>query len=86
MNIGTRHRRWSIIPVALPKWLDIQDLDDLDDLKGYLVSVVIAVLAVLFLREAVAWDGARDLLAFGAALALTFYLQRVGNRESEKDK
>lgn len=83
MNIGTRHRRWSIIPVALPKWLDIQDLNDL---KGYLVSVVIAVLAVLFLREAVAWDGARDLLAFGAALALTFYLQRVGNRESEKDK
>ncbi|MBS0595528.1 MAG: YqhA family protein, partial [Proteobacteria bacterium] len=25
---------------------------------------------VLFMREAVAWDGSRDLLGFGAALAL----------------
>jgi uncharacterized membrane protein YqhA len=43
------------------------------------VSIVIAVLAVLFLREAVAWDGEPDLLSLGAVLALfiaalTFFL------------
>lgn len=52
--------------VDRPKWLK---LTDLDDLKANLVSVVIAVLAVLFLREAIAWDGSRDLLAFGVAVA-----------------
>jgi uncharacterized membrane protein YqhA len=53
--------------LPLPRWLQIHDLEDL---KSNLVSVVIAVLAVLFLGEAVKWDGSRDLLAFGAALAL----------------
>src|SRR5262245_23485520 len=53
--------------LPLPRWLQVHDLDDL---KNNLVSVVIAVLAVLFLREAVAWDGGRDVLAFGASLAL----------------
>jgi len=53
--------------LPLPRWLQVSDLDDL---KNNLVSVVIAVLAVLFLHEAVAWDGGRDILAFGAALAL----------------
>jgi uncharacterized membrane protein YqhA len=52
--------------VDRPKWLK---LTDLEDLKANLVSVVIAVLAVLFLREAIAWDGSRDLLAFGVAVA-----------------
>jgi uncharacterized membrane protein YqhA len=66
--------------LPLPRWLQVHDLEDL---KKNLVSVVIAVLAVLFLREAVAWDGSRDLLAFGAALALivaslTFFLARKG--------
>jgi uncharacterized membrane protein YqhA len=64
--------------LPLPRWLEVHSLDDL---KENLVSVVIAVLAVLFLREAVAWDGGRDLLPFGAALALvvaalTFFLMR----------
>ena len=72
--------------LPLPGWLRIESLDDL---KGHLVSVVIAVLAVLFLREAVAWDGTRDILAFGAALALvivalTFYLARLGGESPEK--
>ncbi len=63
--------------LPLPAWLKISDLDDL---KSHLVSSVIAVLAVLFLREAVAWDGQRDLLGFGVALALviavlTWYLK-----------
>jgi hypothetical protein len=36
---------------------------------------------VLFLREAVAWDGTRDIAAFGVALAmviaaLTFFLMK----------
>jgi hypothetical protein len=47
------------------------------------VSVVIAVLAVLFLREAVAWDGSRHLLGLGAPVALviaalTFFLAKKG--------
>ncbi len=63
--------------LVLPRWLEIQDLDDL---KKNLVSLVIAVLAVLFLREAVAWDGSRDILGFGVSLslviaALAFYLR-----------
>ena len=67
--------------VKLPRWLHIETLDDL---KHHLVSVIIAVLAVLFLREAVAWDGTRDILSFGAALALmivalSFYLFRMGD-------
>ena len=49
--------------LPLPRWLEIRDLDDL---KNNLVSVVIAVLAVLFLRQAMAWNGGYDLLAFGA--------------------
>jgi uncharacterized membrane protein YqhA len=62
--------------LKLPRWLGVQDFEDL---KHNLVSAVIAVLAVLFLREAVAWEGERDILRFGAALALmivalTFYL------------
>jgi uncharacterized membrane protein YqhA len=68
--------------LPLPAWLKIHDLDDL---KSHLVSSVIAVLAVLFMREAVAWDGQRDLLGFGVALALviavlTLYLAVKGKR------
>ncbi len=68
--------------LPLPAWLKISNLDDL---KSHLVSSVIAVLAVLFMREAVAWDGERDLLGFGVALALviavlTLYLMVKGKR------
>ena len=70
--------------LPLPRWLEVHSLEDL---KENLVSIVIAVLAVLFLREAVAWDGGRDLLPFGAALALvvaalTFFLMRKGPRKN----
>ena len=66
--------------LPVQRWLKIGDLDDL---KNHLVSSVIAVLAVLFMREAVAWDGQRDMLGFGAALALviaalSFYLAVKG--------
>jgi uncharacterized membrane protein YqhA len=53
--------------LPLPRWLQVHDLEDL---KANLVSVVIAVLAVLFLAEAVGWDDTRDILGFGASLAL----------------
>ena len=69
--------------LTLPAWLKIRDLDDL---KNNLVSSIIAVLAVLFLREAVGWDGQRDLLAFSGALALiigvlTLYLVAKGRKD-----
>jgi uncharacterized membrane protein YqhA len=56
-------------------------LKDLEDLKANLVSVVIAVLAVLFLREAVAWDGSQRIVYLGVAtaliiFALAFYLSK----------
>lgn len=62
--------------LPLPAWLRIRDLDDL---KSHLASSVIAVLAVLFMREAVGWDGQRDLLQLGGSVAmiivaLTIYL------------
>lgn len=53
--------------LELPSWLEIHSLDDL---KNKLVGVVIVVLAVLFLGQIVAWDGRRDLLGFGAAIAM----------------
>lgn len=68
--------------LPLPSWLTVHDLEAV---KSNLVSVVIAVLAVLFLREAVAWNGERDILGFGAALAmiigaLGLYLSKYLNR------
>jgi len=53
--------------ISTPEWLHIRTLDDL---KNKLVGVVIVVLAVLFLGQVVAWNGERDLLRFGAAVAL----------------
>lgn len=59
---------------------------NLEDLKGNLASVVIAVLSVLFLREVVAWEGASDIAAFGAGLALvvaalTYFLSNNNTRQ-----
>jgi uncharacterized membrane protein YqhA len=53
--------------VRLPRWLEIHNLDDL---KDKLIGVVIVVLGVLFLGQVISWDGQRDLLGFGAAIAL----------------
>jgi len=60
----------------LPEWLTFASFDDL---KNKLIGVVIVVLAVLFLGHVVSWDGSRDLLGVGAAVALvigglTFFL------------
>jgi hypothetical protein len=49
----------------MPAWLKVRHHDDL---KANSVSVDFALLAVHFLREAVAWDGERRLLEFGAAV------------------
>jgi uncharacterized membrane protein YqhA len=69
--------------LPLPGWLKVNDLEDL---KANLVSIVIAVLAVLFLRQAVAWEGGTDILALGVALALviaslTFFLAKKSTRK-----
>ena len=69
--------------LPLPAWLRIRDLDDL---KSHLASSVIAVLAVLFMREAVGWDGERNLLQLGSAVALmivalTIYLVAKGRKD-----
>jgi uncharacterized membrane protein YqhA len=53
--------------LLLPSWLEIHTLDDL---KDKLIGVVIVVLGVLFLGQVISWDGQRDLLGFGAAIAL----------------
>jgi uncharacterized membrane protein YqhA len=70
--------------VGLPPWLVIRDLDDL---KDKLIGVVIVVLGVLFLGQVVTWDGQRDLLRFGVAVALviaalTYFL----GQRAKKDK
>jgi len=50
-----------------PPWLTIRDLDDL---KAKVLAMVLVILAVLFLGQALTWDGERDLLRFGGAIAL----------------
>ena len=69
--------------IPLPLWLEIVDLDDL---KDKLIKVVIVVLGVLFLGQVISWDGTRDLLGFGAAVALviaalTYFLSQKARKE-----
>jgi uncharacterized membrane protein YqhA len=66
--------------IELPAWMAIESLDDL---KTKLCKVIIVLLGVLFLGEAVHWDGAANLLPYGAATALmisalTFFLSAKG--------
>jgi uncharacterized membrane protein YqhA len=53
--------------LPLPEWLEFHTLDDL---KDKLVGVIVVALAVLFLGQVVAWDGSRDLMGYGVAVAL----------------
>lgn len=53
--------------LPLPTWLVIHTLDDL---KDKLLGVVVVVMGVLFLGQIISWDGERDLLSYGAAVAL----------------
>lgn len=70
--------------VPVPPWLEIHDLDDL---KEKLIGVVIVVLGVLFLGQVISWDGQRDLLSPGAAIALviaalTYFLSQKKAKSS----
>ncbi|MBA3534855.1 MAG: YqhA family protein [Ardenticatenales bacterium] len=72
--------------LPVPDWLVIHTLDDL---KNKLIGVVIVVMAVLFLGQVVTWDGQRDLLGFGAAIALviaalTYFLGQKSKKELDK--
>ena len=74
--------------LPLPGWLVIEHLDDL---KNKLIAVVIVVLGVLFLGQAVAWDGERDLLRYGAAVALviaalTYFLSQKSGARTKTDR
>jgi uncharacterized membrane protein YqhA len=75
--------------LKLPEWLQIRTFDDL---KNKLVGVIIVVLGVMFLGFVVAWDGTRDLLGIGAAIALviaalTYFLSTVkGGGQGKADK
>ncbi|SPF75222.1 hypothetical protein ALP8811_00208 [Aliiroseovarius pelagivivens] len=71
--------------VKLPSWLSINNLDDL---KNKLIAVVIVVLGVLFLGQVVSWDGERDLLGYGVAVALvigalTYFLSQKSGGNSK---
>lgn len=73
--------------LPLPSWLEITDLDML---KDKLVGVVIVVLSVLFLGQVISWDGERDLLGYGAAIALviatlTYFLSQKPKKSKEKE-
>jgi len=72
--------------LVLPDWLEIHDLDDL---KNKLIGVVIVVLGVLFLGQVIAWDGQRDLLGYGVAVALvvaalTYFLSQQPKKAKAK--
>jgi uncharacterized membrane protein YqhA len=75
--------------IPVPQWLEIHTLDDL---KAKLISVVIVVMGVLFLKQVVAWDGQRDLLAFGGGIALviaalTYFLSyKSGKKKSSPNE
>ena len=73
--------------VALPSWLEIHNLDDL---KYSLIGVVIVVLSVVFLGQVITWDGARDLLGLGAAIALVIaalaYFLSIKSGKGGKEK
>jgi uncharacterized membrane protein YqhA len=52
--------------VPMPGWLRIHDLGHLKEL---LAGVVVVAIAVIFLGQALTWDGHTDLLALGVASA-----------------
>jgi uncharacterized membrane protein YqhA len=74
-----------ISDVDLPDWLVITDIDML---KDKLVGVVIVVLSVVFLGQALSWDGEKDLLNYGGAIAaviatLTYFLSQKKDKKKK---
>ena len=53
--------------ISVPRWLRVNDVADL---KRDLINVTVVLLGVSFLGEVVNWDGSRDILSLGAAVAL----------------
>lgn len=73
--------------LPLPAWLSIHTLDDL---KNKLTGVVIIVMGVLFLGQVVTWNGQRDLLPYGGAIALviaalTYFLSQRGKKATPSE-
>ena len=73
--------------LALPRWLKVNDLSDL---KRDLIGVVVVLLGVSFLGEVVNWEGQRELLPLGAAVAvviaaLGFILWLTPKKEEPED-
>src|SRR5215217_2924112 len=52
--------------LPMPRWLLIRDLNDLED---KLLGVVIVLLGVTFLGKVVTWDGDKNIVYFGVAIA-----------------
>lgn len=74
--------------LPLPEWLEFHTLDDL---KDKLVAVIIVALAVLFLGQIISWDGERDLLGYGIAIALviaalTYFLSQKASKKQPASK
>ncbi|HEY5387972.1 MAG TPA: YqhA family protein [Thermoleophilia bacterium] len=73
--------------VPMPPWLRISDLGQLKEL---LAGVVVVAIAVIFLGQALTWDGVTDLLAPGLAsaaviAALAMFLWQAA-RERQLDR
>jgi uncharacterized membrane protein YqhA len=66
-------------------------ITDIDSLKKNLGGVVVIVLGVVYLEQAISWDGQRDLLAFGLATgaviaALSLFVWVSGRRPRQEDR
>ena len=65
--------------LPVPGWLRITDIDSL---KQRLSGVIIIVLGVVFLEQAISWDGQRSLLPLGLSIAAVIvalsYFLKVG--------
>lgn len=75
--------------IKVPVWLEIHSIDDL---KTKLASVVVVILSVLFLGQAVSWNGTTNILPFGVSNALviaslTYFLsQKTSKPKSANSK
>ncbi len=67
--------------IPVPDWLHV---DNLDDLKSKLVGVIIVLLGVNFLVAVVDWDGSRDIVAFGGAIAVVIIMLSLSSYLTSK--
>lgn len=71
--------------LKVPSWLEIHNIDQL---KAKLASVVVVILSVIFLGQAVKWEGQTDILPFGISIAsviaaLTYFLSQTNKKSKE---